>query len=416
MLRSSRRRFIAGLGVASIAGLAPGIGGGGGSGGAHAAEAASGRAGAEYLLEPGLIHLNTGTFGATSLAVLTRVREAAEQFESNPVIQGYREVGDTLLAQAERERARCAAFLGCTPDEMLITHGTADALGQAAGSIAFGPGDRILTSGAEHDSGVCCWRWLTRRRGGHLDVVPIAPEEYDSEAIVARFAAAIRPQTRVICVSDVIAWTGLRMPIRQLAELAHAHGALMIVDGAQSVGNMPIDVVAMGVDAYAASGHKWLCGPKGTGFLYVISDPAARIFPVAWEDRRRLNSEAMGGCPLPLVMGLGLAVERAQQTTLAAIEAHNLPLRNRLWEELPKIPGIRVVGPPPGPLATALIGFRLPDGADASKVRAALLAKHHINIRQVDKKQYNGLRASLHLYNDARHVDTLLGALRIELG
>jgi selenocysteine lyase/cysteine desulfurase len=109
-------------------------------------------------------------------------------------------------------------------------------------------------------------------------------------------------------------------------------------------------------------------------------------------------------------------VERAQQATLAAIEAHNLPLRNRLWEELPKIPGIRVVGPPPGPLATALIGFRLPDGADASKVRAALLAKHHINIRQVDKKQYNGLRASLHLYNDARHVDTLLGALRIELG
>jgi selenocysteine lyase/cysteine desulfurase len=412
MHRSSRRRFIAGLGMASIAGLAPGVGGGGA---AHAAETLPEVLGVEYLTDPGLIHLNTGTFGSTSLSVLTRVREASEQFESNPVIQGYREVGDTLLAQAERERARCAAFLGCTADEMLITHGTADALGQVASAIDFGPGDRILTSGAEHDSGVLCWRWLARRRGGHLDVVPIAPEETDTEAIVARFAAALRPHTRVICVSDTIAWTGLRMPIRQLAELAHAHGALMVVDGAQSVGNHAVDVVALGVDAYAASGHKWMCGPKGTGFLYVKSDPAARIFPVAWEDKRRLNSEAMGGCPLPLVVGLGLAVERAQERTLAGIEAHNLPLRNRLWKELPKIPGIRVVGPPPGPLATALVGFRLADAVDAGKVRAALLAKHRINIRQVDKKQFNGLRASLHVYNDDRHVDALLSALRAEL-
>ena len=406
---------MAGLGVASIAGLTPGIGGGSGHALAAGASATPGSE-SEYLSEPGLIHLNTGTFGLTSREVLARVSAAAERFESNPVTQGYRDVGDTLLAEAERERARCAAFLGCTPDEMLITHGTADALGQAAASIDFGPGERILTSGAEHDSGVLCWRWLARRHGGHLDVAPIAPEEFDPDAIVARVAAAMRPQTRAICVSDTIAWTGLRMPIRQLSELAHAHGALMIVDGAQSVGNIPVDVVALGVDAYAASGHKWMCGPKGTGFLYVKSDPAARIFPVAWEDRRRLNSEAMGGCPLPLVMGLGLAVERAQQATLAAIEAHNLPLRNRLWEELPKLPGIRVLGPPPGPLATALIGFRLPDGVDASKVRAALLAKHRINIRQVDKKQYNGLRASLHVYNDDGHVDALLRALRAELG
>lgn len=370
----------------------------------------------EYLLEPGLIHLNAGTFGVTSRAVLERVADAARRFESNPVVQGYKEAPDTVLGEAERERARCAAFLGCTPDEVLVTHGTADALGQAASSIQLQPGERILTSGAEHDSGVLCWRWLARRSGGHLDVVPLAPEEFDTEAIVARFAAAIRPQTRVLCVSDTIAWTGLRMPIRALAELAHAHGMLMLVDGAQSLGNIAVDVVALGVDAYAGSGHKWLLGPKGTGLLYVRKDPAARIFPVAWEDKRRLNSEAMGGCPLPTAIGLGAAVERALQHGAAAIEAHNLPLRDRLWHELPKLSGVRVLGPPPGPLASALIGFRLPDAVDAARLRSTLLAKHRINIRAVDKKQFNGLRASLHVYNDDRHVDALLAALATELG
>lgn len=369
----------------------------------------------EYLLEPDLIHLNTGTFGATSRAVLERVADAARRFESNPIVQGYKEVGDALLAEAERERTRCAAFLGCSKDELLISHGTADALGQAAVSIELKPGERILTSGAEHDSGVLCWRWLARRRGGFVDEVPIAPEETDTDAIVARFAAAIRPQTRVLCVSDVIAWTGLRMPIRALAELAHAHDMLMLVDGAQSAGNIPVDVAAYGVDAYAASGHKWMCGPKGTGFLYVKSDPTARIFPVAWEDKRRLNSEAMGSCPLPNAVGLGAAVERVQARTLAAIEAHNLPLRNRLYEELAKLPGVRVVGAPPGPLATALVGFRLPDAIDAAKLRSTLLAKYRINIRAVDKQQFNGLRASLHVYNNDSHIDALLAALRKEL-
>lgn len=413
MPRFSRRSFLAGVGVASIAGIAPELGGGGA---AFAAETADASSASEYLLEPGLIHLNTGTFGATSRAVLERVADAARRFEANPPVQGYRDAEGTVLREAELERARCAAFLGCRVDELLITHGAADALGQAAGSIALKPGERILTSSAEHDSGVLCWRWLARRSGGHLDVVPIAAEEFEPDAIVARFAAAIRPDTRVLCVSDTIAWTGLRMPIRALAELAHAHGMLMLVDGAQSLGNVPVNVVEMGVDAYAASGHKWLCGPKGTGMLYVRNDPAERIFPVAWEDKRRLNSEAMGGCPLPNVIGLGAAVLRVQQRGVESIEAHNLPLRNRLWEELPKLPGVRVVGPPPGPLASALIGFRLPDGVDAAKLRTTLFDKYRINIRVVDKKQFNGLRASLHVFNDDGHVDALLSALRDELG
>jgi len=367
---------------------------------------------AEFLLEPGLIHLNTGTFGLTPRLVRERVAAATRLFESNPVLQGYKDAPDTVRGQAEATRARCAALLNCSADEVLVTHGTADGLGQVAASIDFPAGSRVLTSGAEHDSGVLCWRWLARRRGGFVDVVPCPPEETDVSAIVQRFAQAMRPETRVICVSDVIAWTGLRMPIRELAELAHAHGALMVVDGAQSIGHVPVDVAALGVDAYAASGHKWLCGPKGTGMLYVRKDPAQRIFPVAWEDGPRVMGEAMGGCPLPQIVGLGAAVEHYQQRGPAAEFARNVALRNRLWEMLGEIPGIVPLGPPPGPQATALLGFRLPEGVEAAKLRSTLLAKHKINIRAVDVKQWNGLRASLHMYNSQAHSEALVAAIQ----
>lgn len=400
---TSRRHFIAGLGASTIAGMAPPLAGAG-TGGAMDEP--------DFLLEPGLIHLNTGTFGLMPRVVRERLAAATRQYESNPVLQGYKEAPDTLLGMAEAARAQCAGLLNCALDELLITHGTADALGQVASSIDFPAGSRVLTSGAEHDSGVLCWRWLARRRGGFVDVVPCPPEETDVDAIVDRFAKAMRPETRVICVSDVIAWTGLRMPIRALADLAHAHGALMIVDGAQAVGHVPVDVQALGVDAYAGSGHKWLLGPKGTGMLYLRKDPAQRIFPVAWEDSTRIQSEAMGGCPLPAAIGLGAAVEDYQRRRPAEEFARNVALRNRLWERLGELPGVTRFGPPPGSQATALLGFGLPDGVDAARVRSELLARHRINIRAVDPRQWNGLRASMHVYNDEAQIEAFVRALR----
>lgn len=405
---NSRRDFIGSLGAATLAGMAPAIAGASDTtvpGGTTMQEA-------EFLSEPGLIHLNTGTFGLTPKHVRERVAWASALFESNPVLQGYKDAPETVRGAAEATRRYCAALLGCSADEVLITHGTADALGQAAASIDLPAGGRVLTSGAEHDSGVLCWHWLARRRGGFVDVVPCPPGETDVEAIVARFAKAMRPETKVICVSDVVAWTGLRMPIRELAELAHARGALMLVDGAQSSGHVSIDVMAMGVDAYAASGHKWLLGPKGSGMLYVRKDAAQRIFPVAWEDGPKVMGEAMGGCPLPQIVGLGAAIEEYQRRGPAAEFARNVSLRNQLWQMLGELEGIARLGPPPGPQATALLGFRLPEGVDAAKTRSALLARNKINIRAVDVKQWNGLRASLHVYNDQAQLHAFVEALK----
>jgi selenocysteine lyase/cysteine desulfurase len=405
---TTRRRFIAGLGSATVAGLAPPMAAARDS----TAPCIDTTDEPEFLLEPGLIHLNSGTLGLMPRRVRERMAAATRQFEGNPVVQGYRDDPGTVLTLAEAARARLAGLLHCGLDELLVTHGTSDALGQVAACVELGAGDRILTSSAEHDGGVLCWHWLARRRGASVDVVRCPAEETDTAAIVERFAQAMRPETKVVCVSDVVAWTGLRMPIRELAALAHAHGALMVVDGAQALGHVPVDVAELGVDAYAASGHKWLLGPKGTGVLYVKPDPARRIFPVAWEGGTRLMSEAMGGCPLPQAIGLGAAAEDHELRGPAAEFARNVALRNQLWEALGRLKRVTPVGPPPGPQATALLGFRLPADVDAVAVRKTLLAEHGISVRSVDPKQWNGLRASLHVYNDAAQVQRLVEALR----
>lgn len=370
----------------------------------------------EFLMEPGFMHFNTGTTGASPRAVVEAVADAMRRFETNPPQQAYRATGGTLLEEAEAARARIAAFLGATPGELLLTHGTSNAMNTIAQSLELQPGDRVLTTSLEHEGGVLCWRWLAERRGIVLDVVHLEPEDLDPRVILDKVAAAIRPRTRVLSVSHVLAWTGLVMPIAELCALARERGLLSVIDGAQAVGQIAVDVAALGCDAYAGSGHKWLLGPKGTGMLAIRADAAQRIAPVPWmQGKRRLNVDAMGIFPLPQVIGLGVAVAHVEGDGLARVAAHGMSLRNRLHAELATLPGAQVVGPPPGPQACGLVACRFPAAVDVNGVRARLLARHRIAIRAIDPRVFHGLRISTHVYNDDAQVDALVDALRREL-
>jgi selenocysteine lyase/cysteine desulfurase len=255
-----------------------------------------------------------------------------------------------------------------------------------------------------------------QRRGAVIDRVAIAPEDHDTAAIVRRFADAIAPATRVISVSHVITSTGLRMPIAEICKLARSHNIISIVDGAQAVGAMPVDVKALGCDAYATSGHKWLMGPKGTGLLYVSKHASAAIQPIQWQEDHRYGANSAGVGPLPLAIGLGAAIERLQAIGMAEVERHNLELRNRAYAGLKQIPKLRMVSAPPGPLATALVTCKLPDAIDSKVLRDTLFNKHRIVVKMVEKQWFNGIRISPHVLNTEAHIDAVLGALRVELG
>ena len=308
----SRRRFIAGLGAASIAGLAQATAKESGPGATAAPVAAGQATQSEYLLPPGVIHLNTASLGATPRVVLDRTLQAWRELESSPVRMAYGKAQDTVLSAAEQVRARAASFLGCDPDELLITRCTTDGMNTLAQGMRWSAGDRVLTTDQEHHGGTMCWDYHVHRHGAVIDRVAITLDERDSAAIVQRFAEAITPATRVISVSHVITSTGLRMPIAEISAMARERGILCVVDGAQAVGAMPVDVKALGCHAYATSGHKWLMGPKGVGLLYVSRDAGAAIQPVQWQDGRHYFTQSTGVGPLPLVIGLGAAISECR--------------------------------------------------------------------------------------------------------
>jgi selenocysteine lyase/cysteine desulfurase len=348
--------------------------------------------------------------------VLDRTIAAWRELESSPVLMAYGNAENTVLSAVERVRKRAAGFLGCEQDELLITRCTTDAMSIVAQGMRWTAGERVLTTDREHDGGSFCWAYIAQRHGVVVDRIPIALDEPESAAIVRRFAAAITPATRVISVSHVISSTGLRMPIAEISALARERGIVCVVDGAQAVGAIPVNVKALGCHAYAASGHKWLMGPKGTGLLYVSREASGTIEPIQWQDARRYGAESAGVGPQPLVIGLGAAIERMQDIGMTAVERHDLALRNRAYEQLMQIRKLRVVSPPPGASATAIVACVLPDNIDSMTLRDTLLTKHRIVVKMTEKRQFNGIRLSPHLLNTEAHVDAAVKALRAEIG
>ena len=368
--------------------------------------------GGEYMFAPGLIYLNTGSLGPTPRSIFDEVLKAWADLEMNPVSKAY---GGTVSTLADKTRNGVADLIGCLADEVLLTRSTTNAMTIAGLGMDLSRNDRVLTTDVEHEGGSAVWKHLETRRGVGIDRIVIAPEDHDTRSLVERFDRAITKQTKVISVSHVITSTGLLMPVREIVALAKSRNILTIIDGAQAVGNIAVDVKAIGCDAYAAPGHKWLMAPKGTGFLYIRKEAQSQIQPVEWTDGRRYVIGSAGIGSQPLIVGLGAAIESAKKRGIAESEAQNLRLRNRAYEGLKKIAKVRVVSAPPGPLATALVAFRLPDAIDSAAFRNTLGPKYRVILKQTEKRWFNGMRISPHVFNTEADIDAALKAIASEL-
>lgn len=242
-----------------------------------------------------------------------------------------------------------------------------------------------------------------------LESDPVAMTYYQTPQTVLSAAERVRERAAGFLGCDAD-------EVLEIATIARERGILCVVDGAQAVGAIPVNVKSLGCHAYATSGHKWLMGPKGTGLLYVSRDAGAAIQPIQWQDGHRYGAESAGVGPLPLAIGLGAAIQRMQDIGMAEVERHGLALRNRAYAGLQQIAKVRLVGPPPGPHASAMVTCVLPDGIDSKMLRDALREKHGIIVKMIEKHWFNGIRLSPHVLNSTGDIDAALQALQVELG
>lgn len=375
-----------------------------------------------------LVYLDSGASGQRPISVIETMKRYEEMDHSN-VHRGVHTLGSRATDSYEAAREKVARFIGAASDEEIVfTRGTTAALNLVAGSYARSvckEGDEIVITPMEHHANLIPWQQAAKATGATLKYIPLQP---DGTISLADVEATITSRTRVVSVSHVSNVLGCINPVREIAEIAHRNGAVMVVDGAQSIPHMRINVQELGCDFFVFSGHK-MCGPTGIGVLYGKKDLLNNMEPIEFGgnmidtvelyDSTWKDSPARFEAGTPIIagaIGLGAAIDFLEDIGMDVIEEHDRKLASYAAERLSEMEGITIYGPKQN--RTGLVTFNLFDihPHDVSTVLdaegIAIRAGHHCCQPLMRWLQVSSTaRASFALYNTESEIDSLVSAL-----
>jgi len=361
------------------------------------------------------VYFNTGTNGPLPRrsvdATIALAEEELAHGRIGPAVHARSK------AMKDDARAKFATLLACGPDEIALTHCTTEGMNIALHGLDWRPGDEIVTSVTEHPGGLYPVYVLRDRRGVRVRQTEIGMPGLDPVAALKR---ALTPRTRAVVLSHVCWSTGMVLPLRELSDLAHEVGALFICDAAQSCGMVPSHVSDLGVDAYACSGQKWLCGPDGTGALFLRRDRFGEVAQtyVNWQAFTHCDTDgyfvpAAGAARYeaatlypPAVAGLGASLGwLADDVGWDWIYARIAALGGACYDALAQVSGVTMHTP--REQMAGLVHFTLGDLPPADVT--AWLGERGILIRHVPRPAVN--RVSTGFYNTEEEIAQLASAL-----
>jgi isopenicillin-N epimerase len=369
---------------------------------------------AGLLFPKEVTYCNTGTLGAVPREVMDAMVTGLKNTEATlPDWPYFQADGEPLTGYQPLLPARAVAakFLGAEADEVAITQNATMGMNVLGNGIDWQAGDEVLTTDQEHGGAVSIFRLMAKRRGIVLKELPLASAVgAGPKGIVDMFRAAAGPRLKAIMVSHITSQFGILMPVVELIALAREKGALSLIDGAQAVGQIRVNVRDLGCDAYVASPHKWLMAPKGTGLLYVKRSVCDKLWTTLasyqWENKEQGVFRFMqyGTGSTALIDGLLKALALGERHSMERVERWDLALTKRLRDGLANIKGAVLSSPKDPALASAITTFRV-EGATARDLQNALWEKK-IRVRaQGDDK---GVRLSAHIYVAPADIDRVL--------
>jgi isopenicillin-N epimerase len=385
---------------------------------------------ARMLLDPGVVNLNTGSFGPLPRPVFERVTELRWRLAEEPM--------DFLLRAAPpllwEARARLAGFVGGDPRRLVFTANVTASVNVVASSLRLAaPGDILLT---DHEYGAMhwCWERAAQRQGLTLRTFPLPPLPADPDEVVAAARAALTERTRLFFFSHVLSPTGMVLPAGALCSAARERGILTVVDGAHAPAFVPLSLDEIGADFYGGNGHKWLLAPTGSGFLYLGAGSADWLEPlqVSWgwrPDQLRLDERDEFGStprlralefegirdPCPW-LAVPSAIDFQEELGRQRIRGRIAELAAHVRRRLTGLAGLSPATPTHPALHGAMTAFRLPAGSDAARLRRGLWEQYRIEAPVVERPDGLLLRVSTHFYNTEEEVDRLAEALAALLG
>ena len=230
-----------------------------------------------WALDPDVVFLNHGSFGACPRTVLDAQQALRAEMEANPVAFLARRLEDRL-AEA---RAAIGAFVGANPDDLAFVPNATAGIATVLASVGIGPGDELLATDHEYNAALNALRAAAADAGARVVVARVPLPVAGPDAVVERLLAAVTPRTRLVLLSHVTSPTALVFPVERLVPLLEARGIAVLVDGAHAPGMVPLQLAALGASWYVANLHKWCCAPKGAAFVHVRRDRQAKARPLA---------------------------------------------------------------------------------------------------------------------------------------
>ena len=284
----------------------------------------------DFLLDPEIVHLNHGSFGATPLPVLSHQHELQAAFERDPVELLGRRLPELLAG----ERGQLGTYLDVAdPNRLVLVANATTALNAVATSLPLAPGDEVVITDREYGAMELLWNEVARRAGARLVTASVGLPASDQAEVADAMWSAVTPRTRVLFFSHITSETALVLPAKELCRRAREAGIISVVDGAHGPGHLPLALDEIGADCYAGNGHKWLCAPKGSGFLYVRDELQAQLRPpvVTWaRDDGYVDRFAWTGTDDPTAMlSLGAAIEYQRQNDWPAVQQRCRELARR---------------------------------------------------------------------------------------
>ena len=376
-----------------------------------------------------LVYFDNGATSQKPIQVIEAVDNYYKKYNSN-VHRGVHTLGSLATDAYEGAREKVRAFINAREEaEVVFTRGTTSAVNTVAYGYArqvLKPGDEIVTTIAEHHANFIPWQQAAKATGATFKFIPLAE---DGTVTLDAVRQTVTNNTKIVAIRHVSNVLGDTVPIKEIARIAHEHGALLFVDGAQGAPHKKIDVQDLDCDFYAFSGHKML-GPTGIGVLYGKREVLERVEPMEFGGEmidyvdlydstwRELPWKFEGGTPIIAgAIGLAAAIDFLLEIGLEEIERHEKKLMAYALEQMREIEGIRIYGPQQD--RSGLITFNLDQvhAHDLSTVLdsygIAIRAGHHCAqplMRWL--KVPATARASFYIYNTEEEIDALVDGLK----
>jgi len=363
-----------------------------------------------YSVSPQLINLNNGGVSPAPIVVQQAVERYNQRTNEGPSYFMWQ----ILDEGREPLRQKLAHLAGTSPEEIAINRNSTEALNTIIYGIPFKAGDEVVGSKQDYPNMMNAYRQRAERDGIVYKQISFDFPIEDNDAIVKAYEQAITPRTKLVHITHMVNWVGQLMPVQQIADMAHAHGCEVIVDGAHSFGLLDFKIPELHCDYFGTSLHKFLSAPIGSGMMWVKADKIERIWPLTCygnphsSDIRKF--EALGTRSFPIEQGIGEAINFHEAIGSRRKQERIFYLKNYWATRVLETPGVKLHTSLDPRFSCAICGVSI-DGIAPNALMTTLFDRYKIHTVGIVYENIRCIRVTPHVYTTIADLDKFVGAI-----